>query len=38
MTTMRPVEFKCPNCGNRFRAEVLTSTNNFGGQRTDFSR
>lgn len=38
MTTMRPQVFECPNCGSRFQAEVLTSTNNFGGQRTDFKQ
>lgn len=38
MTTMRRMLLKCPNCGRSLETQVLTSTNNFGGQRTDFKQ
>ena len=35
-TTFTEVDVKCPICGNAFEASVVTSTNTFGGQDTDF--
>ena len=36
MTTFMQLEVDCPCCGTKFDTHVLTSTNNFGGQTTDF--
>lgn len=36
MTTFRQVDVICPCCASEFQALELTSTNNFGGQYTDF--
>ncbi len=36
MTTFMELEVECPCCGAKFDTHILTSTNTFGGQTTDF--
>lgn len=36
MTTLQPIELRCPICDTRFKSQQVTSTNSFGGKRTDF--
>lgn len=35
-TTIADVKLRCPACGHKFKAGVIASTNNFGGQDRDF--
>lgn len=36
MTNLQPIDLLCPVCDNRFRSQSVSSTNSFGGKRTDF--
>jgi hypothetical protein len=36
MTTIQQIELECPVCRRRFASHAVTSTNSFGGKRTDF--
>ena len=36
MTTLQPIELRCPICDTRFKSQQVISTNSFGGKRTDF--
>ncbi len=36
MTTLQQIELRCPICDTRFTSQQVTSTNSFGGKRTDF--
>lgn len=36
MTTLQQIELRCPICDTRFKSQQVTSTNSFGGKRTDF--
>lgn len=36
MTTLQPIELRCPICDTRFKSQQVLSTNSFGGKRTDF--
>jgi len=36
MTTLQPIELRCPICDTRFQSQQVLSTNSFGGKRTDF--
>jgi uncharacterized protein (DUF2225 family) len=36
MTALRQIELRCPSCGHEFSSQTVTSTNAFGGKRTDF--
>ena len=36
MTTLQQIELRCPVCDTCFKSQQVTSTNSFGGKRTDF--